>query len=128
MTISNNLPPLSSVVAIYKGQQKQKPTRTTSVVLKPRELGRRAILAPFMLAISATSMPQVDDSRTTLLQKYLKQSEANKAKNDKDRLDSYYKRNYKDYFGFVEGSLSGKEDQLSEAEKGILDWLKANKD
>lgn len=42
------------------------------------------------------------------------------------RLDSYYKRNYKDYFEFVEGSLAGKE-QLSESEKGILDWLQKNK-
>jgi hypothetical protein len=44
------------------------------------------------------------------------------------RVDSYYKRNYKDYFEFVEGGLQGKEEgKLSEAEKGILDWLKANK-
>lgn len=44
------------------------------------------------------------------------------------RLDSYYKRNYKDYFEFVEGSLNGKEgQQLTESEKGILDWLKRNK-
>ncbi|XP_059653042.1 uncharacterized protein LOC132300106 isoform X2 [Cornus florida] len=39
-----------------------------------------------------------------------------------ERLDSYYKRNYKDYFGLLGGSLKGKE-ELSESEKGILDWL-----
>ena len=43
------------------------------------------------------------------------------------RLDSYYKRNYKDYFEFVEGSLKGKEGPLTESEKGILDWLRRNK-
>jgi hypothetical protein len=42
------------------------------------------------------------------------------------RLESYYKRNYKDYFEFVEGSLKGKE-ELSESEKGIHDWLQNNK-
>lgn len=42
------------------------------------------------------------------------------------RLDSYYKRNYKDYFGLLEGGLKEKED-LSEAEKGILEWLDKNK-
>lgn len=42
------------------------------------------------------------------------------------RLDNYYKRNYKDYFEFVEGSLSRKE-ELSESEKGILEWLQKNK-
>lgn len=44
------------------------------------------------------------------------------------RLDNYYKRNYKDYFEFVEGGLTRKdEEQLSQAEKGIIDWLKTNK-
>lgn len=43
------------------------------------------------------------------------------------RVDSYYKRNYKDYFEFIEGSLKGKDGKISEAEKGILDWLEANK-
>ena len=43
------------------------------------------------------------------------------------RLDSYYKRNYKDYFDFVEGSLKAKDGKLSDSEKGILDWLKNNK-
>ncbi|CAH2042943.1 unnamed protein product [Thlaspi arvense] len=56
--------------------------------------------------------------------KYLKKSEDNKAKNDKE---SYYKRNYKDYFDFVEGSLRAKKGELSESEQGILDWLQKNK-
>ncbi|KAA8545759.1 hypothetical protein F0562_020790 [Nyssa sinensis] len=84
--------------------------------------GRRGLLVSTMIAAS-----QVNDSRTELLQKYLKKSEENKAKNDKERLDGYYKRNYKDYFGFVEGSLKGKKEELSESEKGILDWLQRNK-
>lgn len=92
-----------------------------------------------------------------LVSEYLKKSEENKTKNDKEvrkteftktlfisifflmiflsmlaefkqRLDSYYKRNYKDYFEFVEGSTKGKtEAELSESEKRILEWLKANK-
>ena len=43
-------------------------------------------------------------------------------------MDSYFKRNYKDYFDFVEGPLRAKkEEELTEAERGILDWLKNNK-
>lgn len=43
-------------------------------------------------------------------------------------MENYYKRNYKDYFEFIEGTVKGKSEQeLTEAEKGILDWLKANK-
>lgn len=98
-----------------------KSTRTRK---NPTEIGRRRGLVLSTL-VAAT---QVSDSRTELLNKYLKKSEENKAKNDKERLDSYYKRNYKDYFDFVEGSLRNKEEkQLSEAEKGILDWLQKNK-
>ncbi|KAJ4962705.1 hypothetical protein NE237_022644 [Protea cynaroides] len=77
---------------------------------------------------TASQLQKNDDSRTALLQKYLKKSEVNKAKNDKERLDDYYKRNYKDYFDFFEGSIRGKtNEQLSEAEKGILNWLETNK-
>ncbi|KAK1379185.1 Photosystem I reaction centre subunit N (PSAN or PSI-N) [Heracleum sosnowskyi] len=66
------------------------------------------------------------DSKTDLVQKYLKKSQENKPKYDKERLDSYYKRNYRDYFGFSEGTLKEKKD-LTESEKGILQWLEANK-
>ncbi|XP_075484781.1 uncharacterized protein LOC142525531 [Primulina tabacum] len=68
----------------------------------------------------------VSQSHTDLLNKYLKKSQENKAKNDKERLDSYYKRNYRDYFSLLEGELRQKKD-LSESEKGILEWLDANK-
>ncbi|MQL69907.1 hypothetical protein Taro_002187 [Colocasia esculenta] len=44
------------------------------------------------------------------------------------RLDSYYKRNYKDYFDFVEGANRGKSDELlSESDKGIRRWLENNR-
>uniref|UniRef100_A0A1J3DRM1 Photosystem I reaction center subunit N, chloroplastic n=2 Tax=Noccaea caerulescens TaxID=107243 RepID=A0A1J3DRM1_NOCCA len=87
------------------------------------DLGRRNLLfsSSSFLAAALTTSDQ-------LLQKYLKKTEENKTKNDKERLDSYYKRNYKDYFEFVEGSIKGKtEAELSESEKRILEWLKSNK-
>ncbi|MCD7447207.1 hypothetical protein HAX54_026326 [Datura stramonium] len=70
---------------------------------------------------------QVNDSQTELLKRYLKKSEENKAKNDKERLDSYYKRNYRDYFGYLEGTLKQKKEELTESEQGILDWIEKNK-
>lgn len=86
------------------------------------EIGRRGL---FLSAVLAAS--QVNDSKTELLKKYLKKSEENKAKNDKERLDSYYKRNYKDYFEFEGNLLKGKKGELSQSEKDILDWLQSNK-
>ncbi|KAK9061364.1 hypothetical protein SSX86_018545 [Deinandra increscens subsp. villosa] len=82
--------------------------------------GRRGLLLSTVVAAAAI------DSKTQLLEKYLKKSQENKTKNDKERLDSYYKRNYKDYFALDEGALRQKKD-LTEAEKGILEWLDANK-
>ncbi|PIN14960.1 hypothetical protein CDL12_12404 [Handroanthus impetiginosus] len=89
----------------------------------PTERGRREIL---LLSTATATALAIVDSRTELLNKYLKKSEENKAKNDKERLDSYYKRNYKDYFGLLEGDLRQKKD-LSESEKGIFQWLETNK-
>ncbi|XP_027111280.1 uncharacterized protein [Coffea arabica] len=89
---------------------------------RAKDKGRRELLFS-----AAATVAQVTDSRTDLLKKYLKKSEENKTKNDKERLDSYYKRNYKDYFGLLEGTLKQKKEQLSESEKGILEWLEKNK-
>ncbi|CAH1438190.1 unnamed protein product [Lactuca virosa] len=112
----------SSIQAAENSREKVKGSRfrRTTRVTDSNGLGegRRAILLATLAA--------VNDSKTELLQKYLKKSEENKTKNDKERLDSYYKRNYKDYFAFEEGTLRQKK-ELTETEKGILDWLDANK-
>ncbi|KQK13376.1 uncharacterized protein LOC100834148 [Brachypodium distachyon] len=87
--------------------------------------GRRYLLT---LLASAAAIPEAGESRKALLQDYVKKSKENKEKNDKERLDDYYKRNYQDYFGFMEGSVrEKKEEELTESEKGILAWLDKNK-
>nr|GMD01920.1 Photosystem I PsaN, reaction centre subunit N [Ipomoea batatas] len=89
-----------------------------------RVQGRRELLFSTLAAV------ELSDSRTELLNKFLKKSEENKEKNDKERLESYYKRNYKDYFGVIEGTLRQKvqnKEQLTESEQRILEWLDKNK-
>ncbi|CAA6657702.1 unnamed protein product [Spirodela intermedia] len=89
-------------------------------------IGRRCLLS-FLFA-STPVLSDAGDSQRALLQKYLEKSKANKAKNDKERLDSYYRRNYKDYFELVEGSNQGKKDELlTESEKEIRRWLEKNR-
>ncbi|KEH44011.1 putative photosystem I reaction centre subunit N [Medicago truncatula] len=120
LTVTVNKYASSNVQAVHNRKQANPTLRSTNL-----EFGRRGLVLSTVIAATATQDPE---SRTLLLQKYLKKTEENKEKNDKERVDSYYKRNYKDYFEFVEGGLQGKEEgKLSEAEKGILDWLKANK-
>ncbi|KAK9129715.1 hypothetical protein Sjap_010202 [Stephania japonica] len=115
---------VNKVTAISAGER-QKRTVVISSVLGKSHLRRRGFLLSVSLALSVSSSSQ-NDSKTALMQKYLKKSEENKAKNDKERLQGYYKRNYKDYFEFIEGSIKAKT-ELSESEKGILDWLQSNK-
>uniref|UniRef100_A0ACD5X753 Uncharacterized protein n=1 Tax=Avena sativa TaxID=4498 RepID=A0ACD5X753_AVESA len=88
-------------------------------------VSRRCLLT---LLASAAAVPEAGESRKALLQDYVKRSKENKEKNDKERLDDFYKRNYKDYFGFIEGSVREKKvEELTESEKGILAWLDKNK-
>ncbi|CAL5209815.1 unnamed protein product [Lathyrus oleraceus] len=117
LTVTVNKYASSNIQAVHNRKQPNQTLTSTNVAF-----GRRGL---FLSAVVATA--QIPESRTQLLQKYLKKSEENKEKNDKERVDSYYKRNYKDYFEFIEGSLKGKDGKISEAEKGILDWLEANK-
>ncbi|KAE8708437.1 Magnesium transporter 4 isoform 1 [Hibiscus syriacus] len=134
LTVTVNQFASSNVHAVHRKQgkspsaaSKPKPTntRTASAISGGGDIG---IARRGLILSAVASAPQLSDSRTELLKRYLKKSEENKAKNDKERMENYYRRNYKDYFEFVEGTLKGKNEQeLTEAEKGILDWLKANK-
>ncbi|GMN37922.1 hypothetical protein TIFTF001_007207 [Ficus carica] len=116
LTVTVNKYASSNVQAVHRN--KKRPPTTTATA----DFGRRVLFLSTVVAAL-----QVSDSRTELLKKFLKKSEENKAKNDKERLDSYYKRNYKDYFESMDGTFGEKDGQLSEAEKGIRDWLQSNK-
>ncbi|MED6156867.1 hypothetical protein PIB30_018439 [Stylosanthes scabra] len=119
----NNYASSSTLQALHKTHERKTPSTLRTITNNVVELGRRGLLVSTLIATT-----QVPDSRTQLLQKYLKKSEENKDKNDKERLESYYKRNYKDYFDLMEGTLRAKNDeQLSDTEKSILDWLQRNK-
>ncbi|CAH2036290.1 unnamed protein product [Thlaspi arvense] len=118
LTVTVNKYASSNVQAVRRNE-----TKRDCLTASTTDLGRRNILfsSSSFIAAALTTSDQ-------LLQKYLKKTEENKTKNDKERLDSYYKRNYKDYFEFVEGSIKGKtEAELTESEKRILEWLKSNK-
>ncbi|KAM7264693.1 hypothetical protein ACFE04_002376 [Oxalis oulophora] len=121
LTVTVNKYASSNVHAVHRKHTNNKRHSSPS----NNNFGRRNLL--LLSTAVVTSAPQVIDSQTELLKKYLKKSEENKAKNDKERTDSYYKRNYKDYFMSIEGSIRAKNaDQLSETDKAILDWLQKN--
>ncbi|KAJ6822814.1 uncharacterized protein M6B38_305745 [Iris pallida] len=113
--------PCRRTLAAVKGGLRQLDSATAA--------GRRGLVSSILLSTATLVVPTAsDDSKSALLQEYLRRSKENKEKNDKERLDDYYKRNYKDYFEFVEGSDEGKsEEELSESEKGIREWLRKNR-
>ncbi|RRT64342.1 hypothetical protein B296_00006560 [Ensete ventricosum] len=91
------------------------------------DIGRRGLLT---LLISTATVPEVADPKKALLQGithaclYL----SIMLSLIHCRLDDYYRRNYKDYFEFIEGSVKDKtEELLSESEKDILKWLQKNR-
>nr|ABK25711.1 unknown [Picea sitchensis] len=84
-----------------------------------------ALLLQPVLSPNWVAAEEENSRKNDLIERLLQKSKANKAKYAKERLDDYYKRNYKDYFEFVEGSV--KQGELSEAEKGILEWLRKNR-
>ncbi|KAL3677927.1 hypothetical protein R1sor_020883 [Riccia sorocarpa] len=72
--------------------------------------------------------PDAPAEGNALIRKLLERSKANKEKNDKARLDDYYRRNFKEYFEFIEGTVQRKKpEDLTEAERGIIEWLKKNR-
>ncbi|BAT93964.1 uncharacterized protein LOC124831419 [Vigna umbellata] len=122
LTVTLNKYASSNLQAVHRTQAKAAHTSNPTLSTK-LELGRRGLVLSTLIATT-----QIPDSRTQLLQKYQKKSEENKEKNDKERLDSYYKRNYKDYFELMEGTLKRRDGgEVSDTEKGILDWLQKNK-
>ncbi|XP_011628032.1 uncharacterized protein LOC18446957 [Amborella trichopoda] len=119
LSLSTNPKSLHSYISPFNGW------RSNSRPRPLKEVGRRGFLS--LLLTPTVVFSETNSSKNALLQKYLKKSEENKARNDKERLDSYYKRNYKDYFELFEGPIKDKKEGLSEVEKGIQEWLKANK-
>lgn len=87
---------------------------------------RRYLLGATSLAVAASldikpTTPEYPP-KSPFIEQLLERSRANKAKNDQERLNSYYERNYKEYFEFLEGTIKNKT-ELTETEKGILKWL-----
>ncbi|XP_052480808.1 uncharacterized protein LOC128035355 [Gossypium raimondii] len=127
LTVTVNQFAPSNVHAVHRKQgktpsptSKPRPTNTTTITAAAANVGFTGIARRGLILSAVDFAPQLNDSRTELLKKYLKKTEENKDKNDKERMENYYRRNYKDYFEFVEGTLKGKdEQQLSEAEKEL---------
>lgn len=68
---------------------------------------------------------EVDPAESPFIQELLQRSRSNKEKYDKERLDSYYRRNYLDYFNFVDGGSDRGTSQ--ETKDKVKKWLEQNR-
>eukprot|EP00879_Flechtneria_rotunda_P024957 GHRR01026485.1.p1 GENE.GHRR01026485.1~~GHRR01026485.1.p1 ORF type:complete len:117 (+),score=27.91 GHRR01026485.1:159-509(+) len=73
---------------------------------------------------------EVDAAESPYIQELLRRSREKKEQRDKERLQDYYKRNFKDYFEFEGGSIrAGKARGIQpDTQQAILQWLELNKD
>eukprot|EP00898_Chlorokybus_atmophyticus_P004594 jgi/Chlat1/5135/Chrsp33S05129 len=107
-------------------QQQQQQQQQASV-------GRRSALVAAAVTLLASSPGQAlaaknpveDNAGKELIQGMLERSKANKEKYDKERLDSFYRRNYTDYFDFA--TRGRKEGEGSASQDAMLKWLNANR-
>lgn len=72
---------------------------------------------------------EVDDATSPFVQSLLKRTEENRDKYAKERLQDYYKRNFKEYFEFESSNAKvGRARGLSpETQEAIAQWLEKNK-
>ncbi|KAG2446691.1 hypothetical protein HYH02_008257 [Chlamydomonas schloesseri] len=91
------------------------------------------LLASFPLASSAARLDlpnkEVDDATSPFVQELLKRSNENRERYQKERLQDYYRRNFKEYFEFEGANAKvGKARGLSsETQQAIEKWLEENK-
>eukprot|EP00250_Pteridium_aquilinum_P005276 c15394_g1_i1 orf=72-488(+) len=111
-------PPSSSL----SSSQRCRPCSASTEKENRRYLLASSLAGAFLVATSLDKSPPEYPPKSQLIEKLLEKSRANKAKYDQERLDSYYNRNFKEYFEFLEGTIRNKS-ELTENEKDILKWL-----
>ncbi|KAG8081555.1 hypothetical protein GUJ93_ZPchr0172g2974 [Zizania palustris] len=84
--------PITAASAFHQSAAKHLQPLVT--LARTNGISRRGLLTITILT-STAAIPEASESRKALLQEYLKKSKENKEKNDKERLDDYYKRNYR---------------------------------
>ncbi|CAL8468562.1 g8102 [Coccomyxa elongata] len=130
--------PFSSHPSTQTRCQRKSTCCVSSQVQSCSPLTRRRALMQFSVFIGSFSVArgaEAMDLESTgntaadvLIADLLAKSKANKERYDKERLDSYYRRNYQDYFNFQRSSIeAGTVRGMSkELQEEILAWIRKN--
>ncbi|GAX73170.1 hypothetical protein CEUSTIGMA_g623.t1 [Chlamydomonas eustigma] len=126
-------------------QNKATPSRTQDRFVTNFNVNKRNLLATFVGLVTLQENPklaqaqqvgkldlknqEVKDSESPFIQELLRRTAEKKEERKKERLDDYYRRNFKDYFEWEAGSaLAGRARGISEGTSSkILKWLDENK-
>jgi len=98
---------------------------------------RRAVVLPVFLPLltmrpfPASAAPlvtnkEVDNASSPYIQELLRRTDEKKDERKAARLNDYYRRNYGDYFQFMEGSNMNNSGIDAETQKQIKAWLEEN--
>lgn len=122
---------MSAVVAASKcsnnHRQRSERNDNRSRSLMTRRFAFLSILPATVVYFSSSSAhASVDDKENPLIQDLLAKTAANRDRRSKERLNDYYKRNFKEYFEFIEGSNMDTLGISPETQKEIRQWLDEN--
>lgn len=100
-------------------------SRRTSIILP--------VLLPFLTLRTAPAYAapvvvnkEVDNASSPFIQEMLRKTEEKREERKAERLKDYYRRNYQDYFQFMDGSNMSNSGIDAETQKQIKAWLEEN--
>ena len=107
------------------------PETSSKMRSRPSMLQRRSLLCVFPLitmlpggsavAAPALTNKEVDNASSPFVQDLLKRTEEKRDERKKERLNDYYRRNYKDYFSFQAGSGGLSKETRNQIETWLVD-------
>jgi hypothetical protein len=100
-------------------------SRRSAVVL-PVLLPLLTLRASPVSAAQVITNKEVDNASSPFIQELLRRTDEKKDERKAERLKDYYRRNYQDYFQFMDGSNMSNSGIDEETQKQIRAWLEEN--
>eukprot|EP00877_Chromochloris_zofingiensis_P006867 jgi/Chrzof1/2433/Cz11g15120.t1_PSAN2 len=118
-----------SVRCSAQAASRQQPTRRQLLLTIALTSSSPLVAASPAAAKQQPLNQEVDSASSPFIQELLKRTQENRDRRYKERLNDYYKRNFKDYFNFEAGTAAaGRARGLTpETQAAIAKWLQDNK-
>ena len=117
----------SSIISRSHGDQKQIQNQSRRRVLAlPVLLPLLTLKSSPAAAAPLVTNKEVDNASSPFIQELLRKTDEKRDERKAERLKDYYRRNYQDYFNFMDGSNMNNSGIDAETQKQIKTWLEEN--